>query len=194
MESYIELNGVRTRYQRTGEGDPLLLLHPGGAGVDSRAWSPAIEALRGRFSTFTPDRRAHGRTPDVEGPITFEVMAEDTIAFLEAAIGEPAHLAGYSDGAIVAPLVALGRPDLVRKLVLIAAPYHLEGWVSGVIDPDREPPEFLAASYAEISPDGPDHYPVVVEKLARMHHEGPTLETSDLRGIQARTFGHGCRR
>jgi pimeloyl-ACP methyl ester carboxylesterase len=188
MESYIELNGVRTWYERAGEGDPLLLLHPGGAGVDSRAWSPNIEAFRARFATFTPDRRAHGRTPDVEGPITFEAMAEDSIAFVEAMIGEPTHLAGYSDGAIVALLVALHRPDLVRKLVFIAAPYHLEGWVPGVIDSEGEPPEFLAASYAEISPDGPDHYPVVVEKLARMHQEGPTLETSDLRGIQARTL------
>jgi pimeloyl-ACP methyl ester carboxylesterase len=83
----------------------------------------------------------------------------------------------YSDGAIVALLLALRRPDLVRKLVFIAAPYHREGWVPGVIDPEREPPEFLAASNAEISPDGPDHYPVVVEKLARMHQEGPTLKT-----------------
>jgi len=57
-----------------------------------------------------------------------------------------------------------------------------------VIDPERAPPEFLAASYAEISPDGPDHYPAVVEKLGRMHQAGPTLETSDLGGIQARTL------
>jgi pimeloyl-ACP methyl ester carboxylesterase len=69
---------------------------------------------------FTPERRAHGRTPDVEGPITFELMANDTIAFLETVVGDRAHLAGCSDGAIVALLVALLRPGLIRKLVFIA--------------------------------------------------------------------------
>lgn len=188
MAGYIDLNGVRTWYAVAGTGDPLVLLHPGGAGVDSRAWSPNITALRRRFRTYTPDRRAHGRTPDVEGPITYEAMTADTIAFIEELVREPACVAGYSDGAIVALLTALRRPDLVRRLVVVAAPFHVQGWLPGVIDADREPPEFLRRSYAEISPDGPDHYPVVVEKLARMHQQEPTLETSDLERIDARTL------
>jgi pimeloyl-ACP methyl ester carboxylesterase len=188
VTDYIELNGVRTWYEKRGAGAPLLLLHPGGAGVDSRAWGPNIDDLSSRFTTFTPDRRAHGRTPDVEGPITFEAMADDTIRFLEKVIGEPSHLAGCSDGAVVALLVALRRPDLVRQLVFIAGVFHLEGWLPEAIDPDLEPPDFLAASYAEISPDGPEHYPVVVEKLARMHQKGPTVEASELGRISSRTL------
>jgi pimeloyl-ACP methyl ester carboxylesterase len=188
VADYIELNGVRTWYEKRGKGDPLVLLHLGGAGVDSRAWGPNIEALSSRFTAFTPDRRGHGRTPDIEGPITFEAMATDTVAFLETVIGQPAHLAGCSDGAVVALLVALRRPDLVRKLAFIAGVFHLEGWLPEAIDPDLEPPDFLAASYAEISPDGPEHYPVVVEKLARMHLEGPTLAASDLGRIESRTL------
>ncbi|MBD0321946.1 MAG: alpha/beta hydrolase [Aldersonia sp.] len=188
MAGYIDLNGVRTWYDVAGDGDPLVLFHPGGAGVDSRAWSSNIAAFRSRFRTYTPDRRAHGRTPDVEGPITFDAMAADMIAFIEKVVGEPADLVGCSDGAIVALLTALRRPDLVRRLVFVAAPFHLGGWLPGVIDSDEEPPEFLRESYAEISPDGPDHYPVVVEKLARMHQEGPTLEPGDLERLEARTL------
>jgi pimeloyl-ACP methyl ester carboxylesterase len=188
VATHIDLNGVRTWYEVAGDGEPLVLLHPGGAGVDSRAWSPNIAAFRSRFRVYTPDRRAHGRTPDVEGPITFEAMAADTIAFVEEVVREPAHLVGCSDGAIVALLAALTRPDLVRRLVFIAAPFNLGGWLPGVIDPDVEPPEFLRRSYADISPDGPDHYRVVVEKLARMHQEGPTLETTDLEHVEARTL------
>ena len=185
---HVDLNGVRTWYEVAGNGDPLVLLHPGGAGVDSRAWSPNIAAFRSRFRAYTPDRRAHGRTPDVEGPISFDAMAADTIVFIEEVVREPAHLLGCSDGAIVALLAALSRPDLVRKLVFVAAPFHLSGWLPGVIDSDREPPEFLRRSYAEISPDGPDHYEVIVQKLVRMHQEGPTLETSDLKRVKARTL------
>ncbi|HET6865560.1 MAG TPA: alpha/beta hydrolase [Solirubrobacteraceae bacterium] len=188
MSEYVEVRGIRTWYDQLGEGEPLVLLHPGGAGVDARAWGPNLPALAERFKVFTPERRAHGRTPDTDGPITFDVMADDTIAFLDAVVGEPAHLAGCSDGAIVALLVALRRPDLIRKLVFIAGVFHRDGWEPGVIDPDNTPPEFLERLYGELSPDGPDHYPVVVAKLAKMHLEGPALTVDDLKRIGSRTL------
>lgn len=174
MEDYVELGGVRTWYAEHGEGETVVLLHPGGAGVDARAWGPSIEALSAAFRVFTPERRGHGRTPDVAGAIGFELMASDTIAFLEMVVGGAAHLVGCSDGAIVALLVALMRPELVAKLVLIAGVFHRDGWAPGVVDPDQAPPEFLRRLYAELSPDGPDHYPVVVAKLAEMHAREPS--------------------
>lgn len=188
MEAYVDLGGVRTWYAEHGDGDPVVLLHPGGAGVDARAWSPNMDAIAGRFRVFTPERRGHGRTPDVPGPIGFEVMAGDTIAFLDTVVGGPAHLVGCSDGAVVALLVALMRPELVRKLVFIAGVFHHDGWAAGVIDPDQAPPEFLARLYAELSPDGPDHYPVVVAKLAEMHAREPSLTPRDLNGVRSGTL------
>jgi pimeloyl-ACP methyl ester carboxylesterase len=188
MADYIELQGVRTWYDECGDGDPVALLHPGGAGVDARAWSPNLDAFAAMFRVFTPERRGHGRTPDVEGPITFDLMAQDTIAFLESVVERPAYLVGCSDGAIVALLVALRRPDLVRKLGFIAGVFHHDGWAPGVLDSETDPPAFLKRLYAEISPDGPAHYPVVVEKLARMHAKEPTLTIADLRRLQARTL------
>lgn len=188
MMAYVELGDVRTWYEEQGEGEPLVLLHPGGGGVDARALAPTLPALTAHFHSFAPERRAHGRTSDVDGPITFELMAGDTIAFLESVVGDPAHLVGVSDGAIVALLVALERPDLVHKLVLIAGVFDRDGWEPGVLDPDAEPPEFLARLYGEISPDGPDHYPVVVEKLARMHSEGPTVSLAELSRVRSRVL------
>jgi pimeloyl-ACP methyl ester carboxylesterase len=186
MAAYINLGGVRTWYDEHGEGEPAVLLHPGGAGVDARAWGPNLDAVAARFRVFTPERRGHGRTPDVDSPISFELMAKDTIAFLETVVGGPAHLVGYSDGAIVALLVALRRPDLVSRLVFIAGVFHRDGWAPGVLD--GSPPDFLARLYAELSPDGSDHYPVVVAKLDRMHAEEPTLSVADLSGVRSRTL------
>jgi pimeloyl-ACP methyl ester carboxylesterase len=188
LAGYVELGEVRTWYDEHGQGEPLVLLHPGGAGVDARAWRPNLEAFAQRFRVFTPERRAHGRTPDVDGPITFELMAADTIAFLDTVVGGAAHLVGCSDGAVVALLVGLRRPDLVRKLVLVAGVFHRSGWAPGVLDPDEPPPEFLERLYGEVSPDGPDHYPVAVAKLAQLHAEGPTLTSDDLNGIHSRTL------
>ena len=89
MSEYVEVGGIRMWYDQLGEGEPLVLLHPGGAGVDARAWGPNLPALAEQFRVFTPEQRAHGRTSDVEGPITFELMAADTIAFLEGSSASP---------------------------------------------------------------------------------------------------------
>jgi pimeloyl-ACP methyl ester carboxylesterase len=84
-------------------------------------------------------------------------MAQDTIAFLEGVVGQPANLVGCSAGANVALLVALRRPELARRLVLISGVFHRDGWVPDAIDPDASAPEVLARGYAQLSPDGPDH-------------------------------------
>jgi pimeloyl-ACP methyl ester carboxylesterase len=186
MASYVDLGPVRTWYDERGTGDPLVLLHPGLA--DSRAFGANLDALAACFRTFTPERRGHGHTPDVEGPITFEVMAEDTIRFLEQVVGTPARLVGCSDGAVVGLLVALRRPDLVSRLVFVAGVCHHDGWLPEVIAPNNEPPSLLAASYGEVSPDGVGHFPVVAEKLARMHLVEPRLTAEDLARIPCRTL------
>lgn len=188
MAAYVLLDGLRTWYEELGDGEPLVLLHPGGAGVDARAFAPNVGPLAAHFRVYTPERRAHGRTPDVAGPIAFDDMAEETIAFLEAVVGRPTHLLGCSDGTIVALLATLRRPDLIDRLVLVAGVFHFDGWLPEVIDPSNQPPTFLASSYAELSPDGAGHYQVVVDKLARMHLEEPTLAAEDLAGIKSRTL------
>jgi pimeloyl-ACP methyl ester carboxylesterase len=158
-----ELANVQMWYDVRGQGDPLVALHPGGAGVDSRALTPNVAALSEQFCVYVPEQRGHGHTPDVEGPITFELMAQDTIAFIETVIGRPVYLLGCSDGAILALTVALRRPDLVRRLVFAAGVFHRDGWEDGILD--GEPPDFLRQSYGEVSPDGIGHYDVIVAKL-----------------------------
>lgn len=173
-------------YEDVGTGDPLVMLHPGGAGVDSRALVPQARTFATRLHVFTPEQRGHGRTPDADGPLSYNQMGADTIQFIEEVSGDPVLLLGVSDGAVVALTVALRRPDLVRRLVLAAGVFHYDGWHDGVLD--GEPPEFLRASYAELSPDGPDHYPSVVAKLAEMHAAAPTFTTADLGQLACRTL------
>lgn len=180
------LGAVETWYDVRGQGDPVVLLHPGG--VDSRAMAPTFAALTRRFRGYAPDRRGHGRTPDVDGPLTYEVMAQDAAAFIETVVGQPVHLVGCSDGAVVALLVALRRPDLVRRLVFVAGVFHRDGWVEGVLDEGADPPAFLRESYGEVSPDGIDHFDVVAAKLATLHAQEPTLTPDELRQVRCRTL------
>jgi pimeloyl-ACP methyl ester carboxylesterase len=153
MSSYVQLGDVHTYYEEDGEGDPLVLLHPGLA--DSRAVEEYVPELARHFHVYRPDRRGHGRTPDVDGPITYELMARDTIAFLEQVVGGPAYLLGHSDGAPVALLAALERPDLVRRLVFSAGVFHHDGSAPGAIDLDDETVAFSSNTGAPLRPTGP---------------------------------------
>lgn len=187
MGTYVQLGAVRTWYDEHGSGDPLVLLH--GGLVDSRFFEPNLPALAEHFHVYTPERRGHGHTPDVEGPITYQLMADDTIAFLETVVGGPSDLVGHSDGAVIAMLVAIQRPELVNRLVLISGGFNK----SGEANPDEEwnvdeITQFLGPAYGEVSPDGEEHFPVVAAKIGRMAATEPNYDRSELTKIRARTL------
>ena len=186
IEAIVDIDGSPVWYTSVGSGPPLLMLHPGGA--DARAFDDLLRPLIEHFRVYLPKRRGHGHTPDADGPMSFSQMADETIAFIETVIGEPVRLFGYSDGASVAVMVAAKRPDLVKRLLCAAGVFHHDGWHDGVIDVDAEFPEFMADAYGEISPDGREHYPVVVRKLAEAQLTEPALTETGLAEISCRTL------
>ena len=96
------------------------------------------------------------------------------------------HLVGYSDGGIVALLVALARPELVRTMVLIGTNYHHDGLAAGVNDsfePGSDIANFLGEEYGQRSPDGAEHFPIVLTKTVEMFATEPTMTTDDLKRL-----------
>jgi pimeloyl-ACP methyl ester carboxylesterase len=187
---YVNAGGVHTYYEVSGEGEPVVMLHGGLATAES--WAMQVPALAERYRVYVPERRGHGRTPDVGGPITYEMMAADTAAFLDAAGTGATHLVGWSDGAVVGMLVALRRPELVRKLVVIGQYFNADGevpeWQAFFDSWGSNPPKGLHEVYDRVSPDGPEHFPVVLEKMLRMWHEEPDITLSELAGVRAPTL------
>lgn len=187
MAAYVQLDAVKTWYDEHGSGDQLVLMH--GGLVDARFFEPNVGTLAERFHVYTPERRGHGHTPDVPGPITYQLMADDTIAFLETVVGEPADLVGHSDGAFVAMLVAMQRPELVKRLVLISGGFNKSGEAMPDMEWDIDQLfEFLGPSYGEVSPDGIDHFKVVATKIGEMAAVEPNLQASDLANVPQRTL------
>ena len=187
MAQYVQTGAVRTWYDEHGDGESLVLLH--GGLVDARWFEPNLAPLAERFHVYTPERRGHGHTADVEGPITYQVMADDTIAFLDAVLGGPSDLVGHSDGAFVAMLVAIQRPDLVNRLVMISGGFDK----SGEAAPDAEfdvdqVVQFLGTAYGEVSPDGEAHFPVVVAKIGELMKNEPHIDVAELSRIGHRTL------
>jgi pimeloyl-ACP methyl ester carboxylesterase len=187
MARYVQLGAVRTWYDEHGAGEPLVLLH--GGLVDARFFEPNLGPLAERFHVYTPERRGHGHTPDVEGPITYQLMADDTIAFLDQVVGIPADLVGHSDGAFIAMLVAMQRPELVNRLVMISGGYNKSGEAMPDIEFDIDQmAQFLGPAYGEVSPDGEAHFPVVAAKIAEMANTEPNLEASELARVSQRSL------
>jgi pimeloyl-ACP methyl ester carboxylesterase len=185
---YIDTGRVHTYYEVNGSGDPLILLH--GGMCTAETFDGQTPALAEHFRVYLPERRAHGRTADVPGPITYEIMAQDTIAFIEARGIGRAHLVGWSDGALVGLLVALWRPELVGKLVLMAQSVNWEGVrpeiasFVGNMTKEMLPPH-LTQAYEALSPDGPDHLEAVLHKMLAMWNTDPAFPLSDLERISA---------
>ncbi|MFD3980645.1 alpha/beta fold hydrolase [Streptomyces griseus] len=192
MGDYVDLPGVRTWYEVEGDGDPLVLLHGGFCTNDT--WGAQRADLAAGHRLYLPERRAHGHTPDVAGPLTYQDMADDTVAFLEEIVGGPAHLVGWSDGGVVALIVAGDRPDLVRKAVAIGANFRpgpeafVEPSMLDAMTPAAPDLAFFRELYERASPDGAGHWPVVAEKVIDMWRTQPTLTTRDLARVEAPTL------
>jgi pimeloyl-ACP methyl ester carboxylesterase len=97
-------------------------------------------------------------------------MAKETIAFLEEVVGGSAHLVGWSDGGNIALLVAIERPDLVRKVVASGANYDTGGleMPTGGIEHDEPGLAMMKSLYTTHSPDGGEHWPVHFGKTKAM--------------------------
>ena len=191
MGDYVDIGPVHTWYETRGSGEPLVLLH---GGLDTNAaWAAQLDVLAEHFRVLAPERRGHGHTPDVEGPISYRVMADDTAAFIDAVVGGPVHLVGWSDGAILGLVLAISRPDLVRKLVVIGGNADVSAYVPEFVEATRLPADSpvyqpFRAIYEAVSPDGPEHWPVVFSKLISLWQTEPRIPLTDLGSIRARTL------
>ena len=175
-------------YSVDGSGDAVVLLHGGLS--DRTAWQLQIPALSASFQTYAFDRRGHGTSPDTDAPFDYDDMADETIGFIEAVVERPAHLVGWSDGGIVALLVSLKRPDLVRRQVLIGANFDVDGLLADFDtgdDPEAEHVAAVKAIYENVAPD-PAHWPEFYRKGTRLFREQPHIPPADLARVAAPTL------
>jgi pimeloyl-ACP methyl ester carboxylesterase len=89
VSGYVDLPGQRVFVEEYGSGDPVYLLH--GGFTDTGGWAGQVPALAERHHVIVPGRRGHGRSPDVPGPCTTQVMAEETAALIRTLGHGPAR-------------------------------------------------------------------------------------------------------
>jgi pimeloyl-ACP methyl ester carboxylesterase len=117
----VEVDGVGTEYQVTGEGRPVLLLH--GFPDSGRLWRHQVPALAGAgFQVIVPDLRGYGRSgkPQAVEAYALSRVAGDVMAILAGLDIARAHVVGHDWGAALAWLLAAREPDRVDHLVTLS--------------------------------------------------------------------------
>jgi pimeloyl-ACP methyl ester carboxylesterase len=193
----IPVRGVPTYLESAGQGAPLLYLHGATEWVGYSA--DFVSQLQRSHRVVQPERRGHGRTPDVPGDLTFQIMADDTIALIEQLGLHRPDLVGFSDGANIALMVAMSRPDLVGKIVAIgpnmsvaAFTEETRAWLD-TVTPQTWPAEYRQR-YEALSPDGAEHWPVFAAKVIDMVRREPEIPCETLGAITAPTLVIGADR
>ncbi|MFD1485471.1 alpha/beta fold hydrolase [Lacticaseibacillus baoqingensis] len=120
----ITVNQIRLFYTQTGHGQPLLLLH--GNGEDHSLFTDMIPKLARDYTVYALDSRDHGQSQHGL-PLSYQLMADDVMAFADALHLHDLNLVGFSDGAVVTMLVASQRPAQVHKIVLAGGNLTPEG-------------------------------------------------------------------
>jgi pimeloyl-ACP methyl ester carboxylesterase len=179
----ISLNGHPTWARLPKSKGPTVLFLHGGMSSSASLLKSVGPSMARRFRVAAFDRRGHGRTGDTDEPFSYDAMATETIAFIEY-LDRRVHVVGHSDGGNVALVVAMRRPDLLRRVVAIGANYHFEGLMP-LPSFDTESEDFAqwAERFGQRSPDGAAHARVVEEKTRIMTYSQPTLTVQDLATI-----------
>lgn len=159
---YASVNGLNMYYEIHGTGRPLVLLHGALTTIDT-SFGKVLPSLAKTRQVIAIEQQAHGRTADIDRPLSYEHMADDPAALLRHLKIEGAEIFGYSMGSGIALQIAIRHPDLIRKLALAAANYNREGYHPGIFEGiEKLKPEDLAGSpwqkaYAKTAPN-PEHW------------------------------------
>ena len=119
---FVRANGTDIAYVDAGDGPPLVLLH-GGFVSTGPAWADSpvaygqhIASLAKHFRVIAPDTRGSGATVHTDGTVSYALLADDVMALIDALGVDRPLLAGFSDGAAIATVVAIRRPEAIRAL------------------------------------------------------------------------------
>lgn len=196
---YVDVADLHVYYEEQGEptGQPLILLHGGGGTADDPVggWALVLPALLDTFRVVLVEHRGHGRTTNPAGFQTFDQMGDDIAAVIDRLELAPAHIAGISDGGVLALDLALRRPDAVRTITVIGTNYRVDELTLGAaagLEPDDIEAAAPEAAAAFAKPHDASNYPGywkdLIGQIKANNAVNPTWTAQDLRRIACPTL------
>lgn len=211
IEGEVEHGGCRLSYKLRGNGPPVVLIQ--GTGLHGEGWLPQVEGLAGDYQCLTFDNRGMGRSVPTGNAITVEQMARDTLAVMDAAGWDSAHLVGHSLGGLIALEIALTARSRVKSLALLCTfsrgrdatrmtpamawlglrtylgtrAMRRRAFLEMVMPPGFQKDHDPVALAERLAPlfghDLADHPPIVMKQLAAMRRYDATPRLAELKGI-----------
>jgi len=182
----VVVNGMRMYYEVSGTGDPLIVLH--GAYMNIPQMGAIVPKLAATHKIYALELQGHGRTTDIDRPITYPNMADDVAAFMDSVGLRKADVFGYSMGAEVGLQLAIRHPAKVNKLVAASVAYDLKGWQPDFIAaiPQMTVEMIVAmpfaAEYKKLAAN-PNGFPELARKLIALEKE-PMAWEADVKSLK----------
>ena len=184
--SRVNVNGMRMYYEVSGAGDPLVVLH--GAYMNIPSMGAIIPRLARTHRVYAVELQGHGRTTDIDRPITYPNLADDVAALMDSVGLQKADVFGYSMGAQVGLQLAMRHPAKVNKLVAASVAYDLKGWQPAFTEAiPQMTVEMISAmpfakEYPKLAAD-PNGFPELARKLIALEKE-PMAWEADLKALK----------
>jgi pimeloyl-ACP methyl ester carboxylesterase len=181
-QGYVEHDGARIWYASYGSGAPVILLH-GGLG-HSGNWGYQVPALvEHGYRAVVIDSRGHGRSTRDERPFTYDLMAADVVAVMDALQLEQASLVGWSDGACTALILASKAPSRVASVFFFACNMDPSGTKEIEFGPTLQRCfSRHVKDYAQLSAT-PDQFEAFSDAVGLMQRTQPNYSANDLAAI-----------
>jgi pimeloyl-ACP methyl ester carboxylesterase len=181
---HVKGNGISIYYAIYGHGSPVILLH-GGLGI-SEVWGNQIPALARYHTVIVMDSRGHGRTTRDARPFSYDLMADDAVALMDALKVPKADIVGWSDGAIIALDLAMRHGDRVGKIVAFGANTLTSGMKD---DFDKTPTvssvvQLSKQWYEKYSPT-PTEFQAFFDQINKMWNDQPNWTNEQLKATAA---------
>jgi pimeloyl-ACP methyl ester carboxylesterase len=171
---YAAVNGMRIYYEVSGSGDPIIVLH--GAYMNIPAMGEIIPRLAESHTVYALEFQGHGRTNDIDRPVTYPNLADDVAGFMDVVGLDKADVFGYSMGAAAALRLALDHPEKVDQLITASVSYDMEGSQPEFLAmiPTMAPEMFVGTpmedAWKALAPDATGFRPFV-ERMIALEHE-----------------------
>jgi pimeloyl-ACP methyl ester carboxylesterase len=168
---YADINGLKYYYEITGKGEPLLLLHGGLGSIDM--FAQLRPALAKNHQVIAVDLHGHGRTALGARDVNLVDQGADMAALVKSLGFSQVDVLGYSFGGGVAFQFAAQNPAMVRRLVLVSAPYAQDGFFPEMLQMQaqlsaammpmmKDTPMYK--SYVAVAPR-PEDFPKLLDKM-----------------------------
>ena len=187
---YVHVNGMKMYYEIHGTGTaatmPLIVLH--GAYMNIQNMGEIIPQLAKTHKVYALEFQGHGRTTDINRPITYPYLADDVSVFMDSMGLKKADVFGYSMGAATGLQLAIRHPGKVNKLISASGGYDVEGWQPAfkefiplmTVEMFASMP--MEAEYRKLAAN-PDGFPELARKLIQLEKE-PMAWGADVKNLK----------